>query len=251
MRVAGPVVTAPHLACGAADGPDSTACAAVDRVIESRRSVRRFLDRPVPRQLILDILAVAGRAPSNSNMQPWRVFLAAGAVKGGLARAISEAHRTEPDAHQPERPMFAPDMPQPHAARRQRFGQIFFGTLGIDAADAAGRARQSARNFVFFDAPVVAFFTLDRRLEAGSWLDCGIFAQTFMLAAKARGIDTCAQIALTKYHTIVRRHLPIDDTQVIACGMSIGYADRQARECAVRMPRIAVDEFATLVGFGP
>jgi nitroreductase len=228
---------------------DAAAQAAIDRVITCRRSTRRFVDRPVSRQLLVDILALAGRAPSNSNMQPWRICLAAGAIKERLAQAISEAHRTAPDDHQPERPMFAPDMPQVSAARRQRFGQIFFGTLGIDAADAAGRARQSARNFVFFDAPVVAFFTVDRRLEAGSWLDCGLFAQTFMLAAKARGLDTCAQIALTKYHAIVRRHLPIDDAEVVACGMSIGYADRRSRENTVRMPRVPVEEFATLVGF--
>jgi nitroreductase len=233
------------------DGLDGAAHTAVDRVIARRRSIRCFVDRPVPKQLLLDILALAGRAPSNSNMQPWRIFLAAGAVKDGLARAISEAHRAAPDEHQPERPMFAPDMPPLHAARRQRFGQVFFGTLGIEMADGPARARQSARNFVFFDAPVVAFFTVDRRLEVGSWFDCGLFAQTFMLAAKARGIDTCAQIALTRYHAIVRRHLPIDETQIVACGMSIGYADERAREHAVRMPRVVVDEFATLVGFAP
>jgi nitroreductase len=230
---------------------DDAAPAAIDLVIRSRRSVRQFTDRPVPTRLLVDILALAGRAPSNSNMQPWRIFLAAGDTKDRLARAISEAHRVAPDEHEPERPMFAPDMPQLYAERRQRFGQIFFGTLGIDIADVKARARQSARNFAFFDAPVVAFFTVDRRLEAGSWFDCGLFAQTFMLAAKARGVDTCAQIALTKYHAIVRRHLSIDDAQIVACGMSIGYADPQAVENTVRMPRVPVEEFATLVGFAP
>lgn len=222
---------------------------AIDRVIMRRRSVRRFTSRPVPRHVLLDILELAGRAPSNSNMQPWQVYLATGAIKDGLAQAISDAHRAAPDDYQPERPMFAPDMPQLHAARRQLFGQIFFGTLRIEIADTQGRARQSARNFVFFDAPVVAFFTVDRRLAAGSWFDCGLFAQTFMLAARARGIDTCAQIALTKYHAIIRRHLRIDNSQIIVCGMSIGYADEQARENTVRMARVEVGEFATLIGF--
>ena len=221
----------------------------IDRVIAARRSVRRFTGRSVSQQLLLDILAVAGRAPSNSNMQPGRIYLAGGAVKESLARAVSDAHRTSADDYQPERPMFAAEMPSPCADRRHRFGQLFFGILRIDAADAAARARQSARNYVFFDAPVVAFFTVDRRLEVGSWFDCGLFAQNFMLAAKARGLDTCAQIALTKYHAIVRRYLPIDGSQIIACGMSIGYADERAPENTIEMPRVGVHEFASLVGF--
>ena len=110
------------------------------------------------------------------------------------------------------------------------------------------RDRHAARNLIFFDAPIAAFFTVDRRLEVGSWFDCGLLAQTFMLAAKARGLDTCPQILLTKYHSVVRRHLPIDDSQIIACGMSIGYADTNSIEYAINIPRIPVNEFASIVG---
>src|ERR1700748_3367662 len=99
---------------------------AVDQVIECRRSVRRFSERPVPKKLLLDILALAGRAPSNSNMQPWRIYLAAGAIKENLARAIRDAHDKMPDKYQPEQPMFALSMPELHAERRRRFGDIFF-----------------------------------------------------------------------------------------------------------------------------
>jgi nitroreductase len=231
-----------------AEDPDPPP-SAVDQVIESRRSVRCFSERPVPKQLVLDILALAGRAPSNSNMQPWRIYLAAGTIKESLARAISDAHDTMPDNYQPERPMFALNMPELHAQRRRRFGENFFSALKLDRTDVASCARQSSRNFVFFDAPVAAFFTVDRRLEAGSWLDCGLFVQTFMLAAKARGLDTCAQIALTKYHAVVREHLPIDDSEIVACGMSIGYANEDAPENKIKMPRLAVEDFATLIGF--
>ena len=114
------------------------------------------------------------------------------------------------------------------------------------------RGRYIARNLIFYDAPIAAFFTVDRRMEVSSWFDCGLFAQTFMLAAKARGLDTCAQIFLTKYHSVVRRHLPIDDSQIIACGMSIGmsigYADTSSVEYTIDIPRILVNEFASIVG---
>ena len=115
--------------------------------------------------------------------------------------------------------MYAPNMPVPYSNRLQLFGRVFYDALGIDRTDMEARGRQTARNLIFFDAPIAAFFTLDRRLEAGSWFDCGLLAQR-----KARGLDTCPQIFLTKYHAVVRRHLPIDDSQIMLCGMSIGYA---------------------------
>jgi nitroreductase len=221
---------------------------AIDQLVRTRRSIRRFTDRPVSKRLLLEILDVAGRAPSNSNMQPWRAYMAGGTTKDELAEALSEAHRTSPADYQPERPMYAPDLPAPYADRRQLFGRLFYAALGIDRADMEACDEQVARNLIFFDAPIAAFFTVDRRLEVGSWFDCGLLAQTFMLAAKARGLDTCPQIFLTKYHSVVRRHLPIDDSQIIACGMSIGYADTNSIEYAINIPRIPVNEFASIVG---
>jgi Nitroreductase family len=115
---------------------------AIDQVIRTRRSIRRFTDRPVSKQLLLDILDVARRAPSNSNMQPWRIYLAGGVVKDKLAQAISEAHQKSPADYQPERPMYAPDLPVPYSDRLQLFGRVFYAALGIDRADMEARGRQ-------------------------------------------------------------------------------------------------------------
>jgi nitroreductase len=227
---------------------DDGARQAIDQLVRTRRSIRRFTDRPVSKRLLIEILDIAGSAPSNSNMQPWRVYLVGGAAKDKLAQALSEAHQKSPADHQPERPMYAPNLPVPYSDRLQLFGRVFYGALGIDRTDMEARGRQTARNLIFFDAPIAAFFTVDRRLEAGSWFDCGLLAQTFMLAAKARGLDTCPQIFLTKYHSVVRQHLPIDDSQIMLCGMSIGYADTSSVEYTISMPRIPVDEFVSIVG---
>jgi nitroreductase len=227
---------------------DDGARQAIDQLVRTRRSIRRFTDRPVSKRLLIEILDIAGSAPSNSNMQPWRVYLVGGAAKNKLAQALSEAHQKSPADHQPERPMYAPNLPVPYSDRLHLFGRVFYGALGIDRTDMEARGRQTARNLIFFDAPIAAFFTVDRRLEAGSWFDCGLLAQTFMLAAKARGLDTCPQIFLTKYHSVVRQHLPIDDSQIMLCGMSIGYADTSSVEYTISMPRIPVDEFVSIVG---
>jgi nitroreductase len=233
---------------GAVAKMDDGTCQAIDQLVRTRRSIRRFTNRPVSKKLLRELLDVAGRAPSNSNMQPWRVYMVGGAARDRLAHALSEAHEKSPADYQPERPMFAADLPAPYSDRRQLFGRVFYGALGIGRADMEGRGRQAARNLIFFDAPIAAFFTVDRRLEVGSWFDCGLLAQTFTLAARARGLDTCPQIFLTKYHSVVRRHLPIDDSQIMICGMSIGYADTSCVEYTINMPRIPVDEFASIIG---
>ena len=227
---------------------DDGARQAIDQLIRTRRSIRRFTDRPVSKQLLIEVLDIARSAPSSSNMQPWKVYLVGGAAKDKLAQALSEAHQKSPADYQPERPMYAPNLPVPYSDRLELFGRLFYGALGIDRTDMEARGRQTARNLIFFDAPIAAFFTVDRRLEAGSWFDCGLLAQTFMLAAKVRGLDTCAQIFLTKYHSVVRQHLPIADSQIMLCGMSIGYADTSSVEYNINMPRIPVDEFASIIG---
>jgi len=193
---------------GAVAKMDDGTWQAIDQLVRTRRSIRRFTSRPVSKTLLHELLDVAGRTPSNSNMQPWRLYMVGGAAKDKLAHALSEAHEKSPADYQPERPMFAADLPAPYSDRRQLFGRVFYGALGIDRADKEARARYIARNLIFYDAPIAAFFTVDRRLEVGSWFDCGLLAQTFMLAARARGLDTCAQVFLTKYHSVVRRHLP-------------------------------------------
>ena len=84
---------------------------------------------------------------------------------------------------------------------------------------------QHGRYYVFFDAPVGLIFTIDRGMEQGSWLDYGMFLQTIMLAAKARGLDTCPQAAFTQYHQIIHKTLNLSDQEMVVCGMSLGYAD--------------------------
>jgi nitroreductase len=122
---------------------------AFDQLVRTRRSIRRFTSRPVSKKLLIEILDIAGNSPSNSNMQPWRVYLVGGAAKDKLAQALSEAHQKSPANYQPERPMYAPNLPAPYSDRLQQFGRVFYDALAIDRADMEARGRQTARNLIF------------------------------------------------------------------------------------------------------
>jgi nitroreductase len=228
---------------------DASVRAAVDGVLRARRATRGFLARPMPADLVCDILDVARWAPSNSNIQPWCVHVLAGPAKAALSAAIGAAHRDDPAAHVPAYKHFPDVLDTPFADRQREFGRLYYDSLGIAQTDAGARHAQTGRNFAFFDAPVGLVFTIADRLERGSWLDYGIFLQSVMVAARARGLDTCPQISFVKYHAIIRAALPVPADHMIVCGMSLGYADPATRGSDLAMPREPVERFATFHGF--
>jgi len=219
----------------------------IDEILTSRFACREFCDAPVDRQTIEQILRVARYAPSGANIQPWHVYVLTGAVKHRVSAGLLQAHETSRDEHASEYKYYASDLPDRYLRRRQEFGRLFYGSLGINQADAEGRSRQTAKNYAFFGAPVGLIVTIDRRLEVGSWLDLGMFVQNVMLAAAGRGLQSCPQETFAKYHRILRPLLSIPAEQMVVCGMSVGKARVQSRDRL--MPRADLDEFATFLGF--
>jgi nitroreductase len=211
--------------------PESTA--AVDAAITSRRSIRAFLPTPVPRATIEAILAVASRAPSGTNTQPWRVHVLTGAAKAALSADIRAAHDDPVQAaqHTEEYAYYPREWRSPYIERRRKVGWDLYGLLGIARTDKARMHAQHGRNYDFFGAPVGLMFSIERVMQQGSWLDYGMFLQNLMVAARARGLDTCPQAAFTPFHRIIARHLGLDEArEMLVCGMSLGWADPAAIE---------------------
>jgi nitroreductase len=224
--------------------PQTTA--AVDAAITSRHSVRAFLPTPVPREVIEQILAVAARAPSGTNTQPWQVHVLTGAAKEALSRELRAAYDDpEERARHTEAYHYYPtEWTSPYIERRRKVGWDLYGLLGISKTDKQRMHQQHARNYSFFGAPVGLMFTIGRQMQQGSWLDYGMFLQNVMVAARARGLDTCPQAAFTQFHRIIARHLALDADQTLVCGMSLGYADPGAVENTLVTEREPVSGFA-------
>jgi len=220
---------------------------AVDEVIQSRYSCRAFLPRPVPRTTIEEILAVASRAPSGTNIQPWRAWVLTGETKAALSERLLAAFDDPEEAatHADPYQYYPKQWISPYIDRRRKVGLQLYGLLGIQKGDAKRMHEQFARNYTFFDAPVGLIFTVDRVMEQGSWLDYGMFLQNVMLAAKARGLDTCPQAALIQFHRIIRQTLEIPDNETLICGMSLGYADPAAPENTLRTERAPLSEWVS------
>jgi len=219
--------------------------AAVDAAITSRRSVRAFLPTPVPRQTVADILRVASRAPSGTNTQPWKVHVLSGATKEALSAKIRAAYDdpAQRGQHAEEYAYYPTEWVSPYIDRRRKIGWDLYGLLGIGKSDKARMHEQHGRNYEFFGAPMGLIFTIDRVMRQGSWLDYGMFLQNIMVAARARGLDTCPQAAFTQFHRLIAEHLGLGDGEMVVCGMSLGYADPEAVENRLVTEREPIEGF--------
>lgn len=220
----------------------------IDDAIRSRHSVRSFLDRPVPRDTLEHILNVARYAPSGTNTQPWQVYVLGGEVKEALSADILADYQVNQEREEREYEYYPTDWYEPYLGRRRACGWGLYGSLGIERGQKDRMSAQRARNYVFFDAPVGLIFAIERRLNTGSWMDLGMFIQNVMLSARGQGLHSCPQAAFANYHSIIRRHLPVPDEEIIVCGMAIGYRNPDAPENIWRTDREPVSGFTRWAG---
>ena len=220
----------------------------VDDAIRARKSVRAFKPDPVPLSLVSEILELARHAPSGTNIQPWKVHVVAGETRRRLEAEVLAHRDTDPADKGAEFPRTS-KRKEPYTGRMRTLGKEMYGLIGIPKGDQAANWRQWGRNYQFFDAPVGLIFTIDKDLDAMSFLDIGIFMQTIMLAAKARGLDTCSQGAWNNFWSVTRRVLNVPDDEYIVCGMSLGYADESAPVNALVSEREPLASFASFHGF--
>lgn len=218
--------------------------ASVDAAIASRFSCRAFLrDQAVPREAIEEILAVASRAPSGTNTQPWKVYVLQGASRDTLADKVCAAHDAiyaNPalaEEYREEYEYYPTKWISPYIDRRRENGWGLYGLLGIAKGEKDKMHAQHQRNFRFFDAPVGLMFTIDRILGRGSLMDYGMFLENIMVAARARGLHTCPQAAWNGFAKIILPHIGASGDEMLVCGMSLGYADVEAKVNTFHTPR--------------
>ena len=227
-----------------------TVTSAVREAIASRKSVRAFLPTLVERTTVEDLLQLASRSASGSNIQPWRVRVVAGEVKTRLTQAILDAiARDGFEPYQREWNYYPVSWREPYLGRRRKIGWDMYSLLGVPKGNFEGTQRARLRNYEFFGAPIAMIFTLDEDLEIGSWLDLGIYLGTLMIAARGRDLHTCPQAAFADFHRIIRPILGIPDNEIVICGMALGHIDPEAPVNRLETGRANLGEFASFDGF--
>ncbi|MCL3883034.1 nitroreductase [Marivita sp. GX14005] len=217
----------------------------VDGVMRSRKSTRAFLPHPVSAGAVRDILEIAARAPSGTNIQPWKAYWVDRAGVDKVYGAIAQSGIKPERARWTEYQYYPENFVDPFLSRRRALGKALYNLLGISKRDIPAMRAQFMRNYRFFDAPVGIFVTIDRDLAVGSRLDLGMFIQNVLLAAQARGIASCPIAAFAPFHTQVRSVVGIPDQEILVCGIALGYADPTKPENALQTPRARLEEWIT------
>ncbi len=216
-----------------------------EQIVSSRYSARMFREEPVPDDTVQRILTLAQRTPSWCNSQPWQIVITRGKGTERLRQALY--------AHARSGTPPAPDFPFPAAYlgiyrdRRKVCGVQLYQSLGIERDDKAAAAEQSLENFRLFGAPHVAIVTTADALGAYGMLDCGLYVQTFMLAACSLGVDCIAQAALASYPQLLRELLGLPEDRKVVCGVSFGYADASHPIHSYRTERAVLSQVVRFV----
>jgi nitroreductase len=225
----------------------------VDDAITARHSVRAFLDTPVATETIKDILNVAARAPSGTNTQPWKVYVVTGQKRAEMIERVCAAQQAlfqQPELAEEYQETFAyyPETwISPFIDRRRENGWGLYGLLGIQKGEKEKMAAQQLRNYQLFDAPVALYFTVNKAMGIGSKMDISMMIQNVMIAAKARGLDTCPQAAWNHFHPIVLDVLGAPENEELVCTIALGYADPDHIVNTFITPREPVENFTVFL----
>jgi len=217
----------------------------VYEAVRTRRSVRNFTNRPVPREALERVLAAAAWAPSGSNIQPWHTYVVTGASLVEIRKLAGERVAAGDRWDEREYEMYPVDLKSPYSERKSAFGAQRYGELGIARGDLEARQRAASANWNFFGAPAALFCYIDRGMGPPQWADVGGYLQTVMLLLRAEGLHSCPQMAWSVYRKTVAKVLSPPDGLILYCGMSIGYEDVTVP--SERMGRAPLDETVTFV----
>lgn len=221
----------------------------VSEAVLARYSARAFSDRPVARGALERILALAARAPSGGNLQPWHVDALAGAALADLKARVAASLASNPSGEGTEFPVYPPALGEPWRGRRSDCGERLYAAIGIERGDRPARLRQFARNFDLFGAPVGLFFSIPRHFGPPQWAHLGMFMQNVMLLAEEAGLSTCAQEAWALVHKTMGEVLGLGEDRLFYCGMALGYADEAHPINGWRTGREPLESFAAFRGF--
>ena len=215
----------------------------VTEAVDSRKSIRAFLDKAVDDSLIKELLEKSSRAASGGNLQPWKIYVING-------KTMNSFHKFQSEWTEPETPAYAiypENLKEPYKTSRYEVADDMYSLLGIEREDKEARFKQVLKNYEFFGSPAAFFCFVDRQMGRPQWSDLGMFLQTFMLLAREAGLDTCPQEAWAMKQESVTTFVEAPDELMLFCGMAIGYQDESEKVNELRTSRRPIEDWTVFL----
>jgi len=214
--------------------------------IETRKSIRAYLKKPVPMEIIEKILETSVRSPSATNIQPWNIYVVTGKVLENIK------HENVDLFFSGIRPTIEePILQEIYKQRRKELAIDLFKLLDIKREDADKRKEWTARGYEYFDAPVALIFTINKEILGGTWslLGIGSIIQTICLAAMNYDLGTCISEQGVSYHHILRKNIGIPEEEHIVISLALGYPDQNAPANQLVSGRAPLSDVTHWLGF--
>lgn len=212
----------------------------IEEAIKNRHATRIFLaDKPVKKSDLEEIVALAQKAPSWVDSQPWHVY----AATGKTLTALKKQHLANVQAGKKSNPDWA-------TMHRQDWAAFPRENMARQSKDSSSMWQKANRDHdevetALFDAPLVCYLTIPKQTPLWSVYDLGAFAQTLMLAAESKGISSVAAYELVRFPADVRAILGIPQDEILGIGIALGYEDKDSPVNAFRSHRVSVDKVLT------
>lgn len=218
----------------------------ISEAVASRRSIRMFLDKPVPFETIHRVLDQARFAPSGCNFQPWEATALAGSALATLQEKLLTSAPDDPLEYD----YSAPGQVEKYQDRLRAVGRAMYGTMEIERDQTDLRADFARSNIVSFGAPVLLLCHFPKLMKEPQWSDVGMWLQTIMLLLRGEGLDSCPQEFMGLYGRTIKKHLGLSEDMVLFCGLGIGWRDPEAPVNNFERERVPLDEQVRFMGFG-
>lgn len=216
----------------------------VYEAVATRRSVRAYLDQPVPHETLVRVLEAARMAPSGCNFQPWEATVLTGAPLKALQGVLLASEPDDP----PEYDFSAPGAVEKYKQRLSRVGAAMYGAMRIGREDADQRELFSKQNLTSFGAPVLLLAHFPKLMKEPQWSDVGMWLQTIMLLLRDEGLDSCPQEWMGVYGRTIKTHLGLSEDTLLFCGLAIGWRDPDHPVNGFERDRVPLDEQVTFLG---
>jgi nitroreductase len=192
--------------------------------VATRRSVRAFVNRPVPRKTIERVLDQARMAPSGCNFQPWEAVVLGGEPLKALQETLLESRPDDPAEYD----WSAPGKHEKYQARVRAVGAALYGSMGVKRDQTDQRDAFTRANLLSFGAPALLLCHFPKFMKEAQWSDVGMWLQTIMLLLRGEGLDSCPQEYMGNYGRTIKSHLGLSEETMLFCGLAIGWRDERA-----------------------
>ncbi len=218
----------------------------IKQLIESRYSVRSFLDKDVGFEKVKSILDTANSAPSGGNIQPWKVYVLGNNSKNELITQALNNYDTgvQEDI---EFEIYPKPLAEEYKKRRSQCAADMYDALSIARDDIDTRLKQVRENFKFFGAPIGMIVTIDKSFAQNGWGHVGMFLQNLWLTAIDEGLGVCLQESWSIYPKTVKKVIDCPNNEMIWCGIAMGYPNNEHPINNYRTSRDSIDAFTSFI----